>query len=124
VRSASVNLSSIVPGLSVEEAALAIAWELSGAESEAAEAAADRPFAEEAARRLASWEWTWGATPAFSLCLPWSGGRTSIEIKGGIVASASGPGAERIADISGRRFGYETPAAAALALEGRGAYFS
>jgi lipoate-protein ligase A len=122
VRSRSVNVSSLVPGLRVEEAALTIARELSGAEPEAAETLADRSYAEEAARRLASWEWTWGATPAFSLLLPWSGGEARMEIKGGIVASVSGSGAERIAGIAGRRFGYDLPASAVLALEGRAAY--
>jgi lipoate-protein ligase A len=119
VRSASVNVSSLVPGLRVEEAALTIARELSGAEPEAAEDVADRSYAEEAALRLASWEWTWGATPAFSLRLDWSGGAARMEIKGGIVAAVSGPGAERITGIAGRRFGYEMAAAAVLALESR-----
>jgi lipoate---protein ligase len=118
VRSPSVNLSSIVPGLGVEEAARVLARALSGGEGEPAEGAADLPWAAESERRLASWEWTWGACPAFSLCLPWSGGVARIEIKSGIVASASGPGAERISGFAGRRFGYGIPRAAIEALEG------
>ena len=123
-RSQSVNLASIVPGLRVEEAALEIARELSGSAPEAAEPFADEGYADGAARRLASWEWTWGATPAFSLALQWSGGRARLDVRGGIVASASGPGSERISGIAGRRFGYEIPAAAIEALEGRGVSFS
>jgi lipoate-protein ligase A len=118
VRSRSVNLSSLVPGLKVEEAAYAIARELSGAKSADAEALADPGFSAEAARRLGSWEWTWGSTPAFSLELPWSGGRALVEVRGGLVASASGPGAERLEDFMGRRFTYGFSASAALALAG------
>lgn len=119
VRSPSVNLASVVPGLSVDEAAFAIVGELAGCEAREAEPFADGVYADQAARRLASWEWTWGSTPAFSLGLRWSGGSARIDIKGGIVASASGPGADRISGIAGRRFGYETPAAAIEILEGR-----
>lgn len=121
VKSASANLSSIVPGLRVNDAALAIALELSGGEPAAAESVAAKAYVEEAALRLASWEWTWGSTPAFSLELRWSGGRARLEINRGIVASVSGPGSERISHIAGRRFGYEMPAAAIAALEGLGA---
>ncbi len=124
VRSASVNAANVVPGLDVEEVARAIAREFSEAEPAAAESFADMAFAEAAARRLGSWEWTWGSTPAFSLALDWSGGRARLEVKGGIVASASGAGAESIAGIAGRRFGYALPEAVIEALEGRGASFS
>ena len=118
VRSASVNLSTLVPGIGVEDVALAITRELSDAEPVEAEAVADRSCANEAARRLASWDWTWGATPAFSLGLPWSGGRVQVHVINGIVASVSGEGAERISGMVGRRFGYELPAAAVQVLEG------
>ncbi len=122
VRSTSVNLSDLVPGLRVEDAALAIARALSAAESESAEALADPGYAAAAALRLAGWEWTWGATPAFALGLPWSGGRASIEIKSGIVVSASGQGAESLRGMAGRRFGYGLPEAAIGALEGSGEF--
>lgn len=124
VRSASVNMASVVPGLDVEEVARAIAREFSEAELAAADSFADTRYAEEAARRLGSWEWTWGSTPAFSLALDWSGGRARLEVKGGIVASASGAGADSISGIAGRRFGYALPEAAIEALEGRGVSFS
>ena len=120
VRSPSVNLSSLVPGIGVEEAMLAIARELTGGRPGIAEALADLVYAEQAARRLASWEWTWGATPAFSLSLPWSGGCARVQVANGIVASVSGDGSERISGILGRRFGYELPANAVQALEGSG----
>jgi len=121
VRSASVNLASLVPGLGVDEAALAIAGEFSGGDARTAEPFADPDYSEAAARRLASWEWTWGSTPAFSLGLQWSGGRIRIDVNGGIVAAVRGPGADRISELAGRRFGYGMPAAAIEALEGRGA---
>ena len=123
VRSASVNLSTLVPGIGVEDVALAIIRELSVAEPVQAEVVADRSCADEAARRLASWDWTWGATPAFSLGLPWSGGRAHLHVTNGIVASVSGEGAERISGLAGRRFGYELPAIAVQVLEGRGGTF-
>jgi lipoate-protein ligase A len=121
VRSASANLSSLVPGLGVEDAALAILGELSAAACEAAEGYADKVYGREAAVRLSSWEWTWGATPPFSLALAWSGGDAEIEVRGGLLASASGPGAERLSGMIGRRFGYELPELALRALEGRSA---
>ena len=120
VRSPSVNLSTLVPGIGVHDAMMSIALELTGTEPEAAEALADRPCAEEAARRLAAWEWTWGATPAFSVSLPWSGGCARIQVINGIVASVSGEGSERISGVAGRRFGYELPTIAVQSLEGSG----
>ena len=122
VRSASANLSSIVPGLSVNDAALATSPRALGRRTRGG-----RELRREGLRRgrpraaWRSWEWTWGSTPAFSLELRWSGGRARLEVKGGIVASVSGPGSERISGIAGRRFGYEMPAAAIAALEGLGA---
>lgn len=124
VSSRSVNLSSLVPGLRLEDAALAIARELAGGDPVPAEALADRAFAAEAERRLASWDWTWGSTPSFSLGLPWSGGVARVEVKEGRVSSLSGPGAEGLAGMVGLRFDYGLPAAAALALDNCGASFS
>jgi lipoate---protein ligase len=120
VRSASANLSSVVPGLCVDDAALAIAQEFSGFAPEPAEAFADPEYTGRAALRLASWEWTWGATPAFWLSLPCRGGSIQIEIKGGSLASASGPGAERVRDFLGRPFEYGLPASIIEALDSRG----
>jgi lipoate-protein ligase A len=120
VRSRSVNLSSLVPGLSLEEAALAIARELTGREPEGADSYADPRARDDAARRLASWEWTWGATPAFSLALGWSGGEARVDVRGGRVAGSSGPGSESLEFLIGRRFDYALPDLAVAALEGGG----
>ncbi len=111
----------MVPGLGIDEVACAIAREFSEAGFEAAESLADSRYAEESALRLASWEWTWGSTPAFSLALDWSGGRARLEVKSGIVASATGAGAESISGFEGHRFGYALPEAAMTALEAGGA---
>jgi len=118
VRSRSVNLALMVPGLGIEAVASAMARALAGADPGAAETLADRDWALASARRLASWEWTWGATPRFAVALPWSGGTASIEIKDGHVFSVSGPGSERLASMVGLRFGYAVPDTAARVLDG------
>jgi lipoate---protein ligase len=105
VRSANVNISSIAPGVGIEEAALAILHELGGTAPLDAEALADRAYAARAALRLGSWEWTWGATPWFSVALPGRG--ACLEVKGGLVVSVSGQGAEGLSGLVGRPFGYE-----------------
>jgi lipoate-protein ligase A len=117
-RSRSVNLSALAPGLTVDDAAAALARALSSPPFEEAESVADAAYASESRRRLASWEWTWGATPAFSLALPWSGGRAELVIREGRVASAEGPGAEALAGLCGERFDYGIRLAAIEALEG------
>jgi lipoate-protein ligase A len=117
VPSASVNLSTLVPGLGVEEVALALARALTGREPEEASSLEDGDFARSAAIRLASWDWIWGSTPPFSVGLSWNGGRASLEVKGGIVHSVSGDGSETIARLVGRKFSYETRGIAVKALE-------
>jgi lipoate---protein ligase len=124
VRSRSVNLTSLAPGLRMEELILALARELSAGGLRDAETLADRDYAGASALRLSTWEWTWGATPYFTLALPTAGGKATIEVKAGCVASVSGPGSEQLAAIAGHRFDYETAAAAALVLDGSGASFS
>jgi len=119
VRSVSVNLSTLDPGLGVDEAMRAISRELSGADPQPAETLADLAYAGEASLRLSSWEWTWGATPYFSVNQPWDGGVLLIEVKGGLVASISGPGFERLSGLEGSRFDYGLPATAARILDGR-----
>jgi lipoate-protein ligase A len=120
VGSPSVNLSALCPGLGVEEVAKLLARVLAGSPCEEAEPHADESSREAAARRLASWEWTWGATPAFELPLRWGGGEARITVKEGIVAAARGPGSERLVPWLGARFDYGIPASALAVLEGRG----
>jgi lipoate-protein ligase A len=118
VRSRSVNLSSLVPGLGLDDVASCLARELTGREASAAEGVADAAFADAAARRLADWEWTWGATPPFSIALRWRGGEAVLEVRAGLVNGVSGPGSEALAGLVGSRFDYDVPAAAAAAMEG------
>jgi lipoate---protein ligase len=118
VRSSSANLSAISPGLGLEDVALALARELAGREPEPSEGRADRTYTDEAAHRLAAWDWIWGSTPAFCVGLPWSGGRALFEVKGGVVASASGPGSELLSAFMGRSFEYGLPREALRLLEG------
>lgn len=114
------NLASLVPGLRVEEAARALAASLVGAGIDEAELVADASYADEAALRLRGWDWTWGATPAFSVGLPWRGGSARLDVRGGRVASVSGPGSGSIAGCVGRAFEYGLPRACAREMEGRG----
>jgi lipoate---protein ligase len=104
-----VNLASILPGIRVEEVAEALSRALVGSPIGAAEAAADSAYVDEADRRLRSWDWTWGATPAFGVALEWGGGSVGIEVRGGRVASVSGAGSEAIAGFVGRKFDYGLP---------------
>lgn len=117
--SPSANLSSIKPGIRVEDAEIALARAIAGKDLEDAELFADRSYADEAACRLRSWDWTCGATPAFSVSLPWSGGRARLDMRGGRVASASGPGSGSLFGLAGRAFDYGLPAECIGAMESR-----
>jgi lipoate---protein ligase len=109
VSSRATKLSRIVPGLGVEDAIQALSRELVGREPVDAERFVDPASVESIERRLSSWDWTWGETPAFSLGLPWSGGRALLEVKGGRLVSVSGPGSEAILDFLGTPFDYDLP---------------
>lgn len=111
------NLSSLAPGLDLEAVASALARALVGREAERAEDIADRAYADEAALRLRSWDWTWGATPPFSVGLDWGGGRAILDLRGGRVASVSGPGSESIEGFVGRPFEYGMPVEFVKAME-------
>ena len=102
VSSPCANISSLAPGLSVEEAASALSLGLAGRAAEAALDIADRSYADDAVLRLRSWDWTWGATPPFSVGADWSGGRVRLDVRGGRVASVSGPGSLLIGSFVGR----------------------
>jgi lipoate---protein ligase len=118
VSSPCANLSSLATGLGLEDAASALARALVGREPESAEGVADPLYAADAAIRLRSWDWTWGATPAFAIGLGPSGGGARIEVRGGRVASASGPGSELLGGFIGRAFDYGTPGECVNTLEG------
>jgi lipoate---protein ligase len=111
------NLSSLVPGLDLEAVASAFGRALGGREAESAESCADKAYAVAAALRLRSWNWTWGATPPFSIGLDWSGGRALLELREGRVASVSGPGSESIVGFIGRPFEYGMPVEFVKAME-------
>ncbi len=108
VPSPCANLSDLLPGLGIEEVAALLARALVGKESEEALSLADADYAEEAGRRLRSWEWTYGATPAFSLGVDWIGGQVCLEVRKGKVESVSGPGSERLGAFVGDIFHYGT----------------
>jgi len=116
VPSPCVNLESILPGIRVEDVTEALSRSLAGSRIGAAEAAADSAYAEESERRLRGWDWTWGATPAFAVAVEWGGGTVGIDVRGGRVASVSGPGSEAIADFVGRKFDYGLPGNCADAM--------
>jgi lipoate---protein ligase len=106
------NLSSIAVGLRVADAASALALAFAGRPAESAEPRADPKAARRAESRLRSWDWTYGATPSFSVAVGTGGGSALLEARGGIVAGVSGPGAIALGGLVGRRFDYSIPEAA------------
>lgn len=120
VPSRAANVSDICPGLGLGEIAEALSRRLTGKAAIDAEPAIDRCYAEKAAERLVRWEWTWGETPPFEVALPWSGGEACLEVRHGLVSAPSGPGAELIAGLEGRRFDYGLPEEAVRAMEAGG----
>jgi lipoate---protein ligase len=122
------NLSSLIPGLRVCDAMAALALAFSGRAAESAEGRGLEEASLRAEARLRSWEWTYGATPPFYVLVGKGGTAASLEARGGIVRSVSGPGAPALAALVGTRFGYSLPAraeellalnAGGLAAEGR-----
>lgn len=123
VGSPAVNLSSLIPALTIDQAASALALSICGSEAEVLGPEdlgllADRAYAAASSERLGSWDWTWGATPPFALDLDWREGRLRLELRGGLISSASGPGAEVLSPFLGRRFDYSSPSFCLRALEG------
>jgi lipoate---protein ligase len=130
VRSRVVNLSTIIPGLGMGDAMDALARAFSGRAAESAEGRGRAEASHRAEARLRSWEWTYGATPPFSVDVGKGGTAASLEARRGIVRSVSGPGAPALGSLVGTRFGYSLPALAeellarfsgGLAAEGRSA---
>jgi lipoate-protein ligase A len=111
------NLCDLVPGLAMREAKAALSRGIAGMEPREARELVDASYAETVEKRLRSWDWTWGSTPAFSVALEWSGGRARLDVKGGRVEAASGPGAEALAPFLRRRFDYGLPSACVDAME-------
>jgi len=116
VPSASTNVSCIVPGLGMEELVAALCEAL-GAGAPANAAGEADPGLEPAARaRLASWEWTWGATPHF--CVAADGPSEAVmEVRSGIVAGLRGRDSPALAALLGQRFDFGTPERARKLLE-------
>jgi lipoate---protein ligase len=107
-----VNLSSIVDGLRVGDAASALAWAFAGRPAEPAAPSADAEEVARAQERLRSWEWTYGATPPFSIKVGRGQRSACLEVRGGIVTAAAGQGASALGPLLGRRFDRAIPAAA------------
>jgi lipoate---protein ligase len=115
-----INLASILPGIRVEDVSGAFARVLVGASADEAADVADPAYVDEADRRLRGWDWTWGATPAFTVVVERSGGSVGIDVRGGRVASISGTGSEAIVDFIGRVFDYGLPRSCSDAMDIRG----
>jgi lipoate-protein ligase A len=124
--SPAVNLASLEPGLDrargLDEVAETLALSITGANATKISADelglyADSDFAEEAERRLRSWDWTWGATPPFALELEGSEGGTRLDVRRGLLYSASGPGSEALDPLLGQRFEFGTPKLCLAILE-------
>ncbi|MDP3179119.1 MAG: hypothetical protein Q8M76_14525 [Spirochaetaceae bacterium] len=116
IPSASTNVSRIVPGLGMESLVASLCDALGAGEIANAADEAD-PELERASRaRLASWEWTWGATPAFFVAA--GGAREAfIEVRSGIVAGLKGRDSPALAPLVGQRFDYGMPERAQKLLE-------
>lgn len=122
VSSPAVNLSSLVPGLSLGEVSETLAVSIAGASAsklvgDSLGLYADLAYAREAERRLRSWEWTWGSSPPFALEFCTAGGTTRLNVCGGCLSSASGPASEAFEPILGQRFEFGTPKACLKILE-------
>jgi lipoate---protein ligase len=120
--SPAAKLSSLQPSLSVGSLAAALASSIAGSGieelgPEELGLLADSLYAAESEARLRSWEWTWGATPPFSLKLRWRGGDVLLEVNSGLIAAVSGPGSEALASAVGERFDYATPGSCLAVLE-------
>jgi lipoate---protein ligase len=125
VGSPCVNLAALAPLLSVELVASHLSSSIASRAPERFKLGMlgsddERSYAAEASRRLRSWEWTWASTPPFSLSLRSSRGPVSLEVKSGLVASASGPGEEFLYPLIGRRFDYDMPDSCLSLLEAGG----
>ena len=118
VPSPSVNLASLASGIGIEDVVRSLSRSICGSDMGDAAPFIDPSYADEASRRLRSWDWTWGATPAFSVDLPWSGGLACVELRGGRVSAVSGPGSTSLVELIGRPFDYGFPLACTRALEG------
>lgn len=112
-----VNLSTVVEGLRVGDAASALASAFAGRPAEPAEERADAEAVARARARLRSWEWTYGATPPFSIKVGREGRSARLEARGGFVAAATGRGASALGPLIGLRFDHSIPAAAEELLE-------
>jgi lipoate-protein ligase A len=120
--SPAVNLSNIKPGIDLDEVSEALAFSITGGRATKIDTGelgfyADSGYTEEAERRLRSWDWTWGATPPFALELEWAAGKTRLDVRGGLLASTSGPGSEALAPLLGQRFEYGTSGSCLKILE-------
>jgi lipoate---protein ligase len=120
VSSPCVNLAEILPGLTLGEVAAALAKTIAGADPLPVEELADGPSVEAIELRLRSWDWTWGATPAFELALPGSLGLARIRVERGRIASMSGPGTEACSSLLGTKFDYGSSKACVAAMESAG----
>jgi lipoate-protein ligase A len=116
VPSMAANLSTLVPGLGVDDLVSLLCESLGAGCPASATEAADPSIARAAAVRLASWEWTWGSTPAFSVAVP--GPREAVmEVRTGFVSEVRGRDSPALASLVGTRFGYGIPDKARDLLE-------
>jgi len=109
------NLGELLPGLKVEELAAALATKVAGGPSPLpiegllAGPGWDRARFDAVRERLGSWEWNYGATPAFTVTVDGQQGRLLASLRSGRLASLEGAGAERVSQLLGSNFDYDTP---------------
>jgi lipoate---protein ligase len=104
-----VDLAAIDPGIRVEDAASALASAFAGRPAEPAEPRADLEAVRRAEARLRSWDWTFGATPSFSIAVGKGLSSALLEARGGVLSAIAGPGAGALGALLGLRFDYSTP---------------
>jgi lipoate-protein ligase A len=82
------NLSAIKPGISMDALMEGISLQIAGASTTPLPVSIASPSRLEAERlRLSSSEWTWAATPAFSVLLGPGGSRAAIRVERGSIAA-------------------------------------
>jgi lipoate-protein ligase A len=111
-----LNLAELLPGITIESAASALALGIAGdraprsAEAAIASTAEASGLFTSAKERLASWDWTWGATPRFEVAIPSESGTLRLFVCDGRVSMVEGPGADQLQAYKGEAFSYEMPA--------------
>ncbi len=105
-----VNLTELLPGIGIDEVVVAFAASICGRAvvdaslEEVQSALGLGGSAGEARSRLKSWQWTWGASPPFSVRVCINGKEITLSVRDGIVSGVEGEGSGDCAFLIGKAF--------------------